>query len=67
MSHAMSERASRRAGHVLGALFFELWEQHRRQRREQLPIYRLKHLDDHLLRDISLSREGIEERVRDRR
>jgi uncharacterized protein YjiS (DUF1127 family) len=67
MSHTMSERTSRRAGHILGSLFFDLWEQHQRRRREQVAIHQLKHLDDHLLRDIGVSRDGIEELVRDGR
>jgi uncharacterized protein YjiS (DUF1127 family) len=62
----MSERASRRAGHILGSLFYDLWEQHQRRREEQIAIARLKDLDDHLLRDIGLTRDGIAERVRRR-
>ena len=64
MSYTMSERTSRRAGHILGSLFFDLWEQHRRRRAERLAIHRLRSLDDHMLRDIGVSRDGISDRVR---
>jgi uncharacterized protein YjiS (DUF1127 family) len=63
----MSETTSRRAGHILGSLFYDLWELHQRRRSEQLAIFRLKHLDDHLLRDIGVTRDSIDERVRNRR
>jgi uncharacterized protein YjiS (DUF1127 family) len=66
MSYSMNERASRRAGHILGSLFYDLWEQHQRRNRERLAVFRLKHLDDHLLRDIGVTRDNIEERVRRR-
>jgi uncharacterized protein YjiS (DUF1127 family) len=60
----MSDRTSRRAGHILGSLFYELWDLHQRHRSERLAIHQLRHLDDHLLRDIGLTRDGIDERVR---
>ena len=66
MTYSMSERASRRAGHILGALFYDLWEQYQQRREEQIAIHRLRDLDDHLLRDIGLTRNGIAERVRRR-
>jgi uncharacterized protein YjiS (DUF1127 family) len=52
-------RETRRAAGPLARLLARL----RQRRSERLALYRLRGMDDHLLRDIGVTREGIAERV----
>jgi uncharacterized protein YjiS (DUF1127 family) len=54
-----SRRETSRADGPLSRLLARL----KRRRSERLALYRLKGMDDHLLRDIGVTRDGIADRV----